>query len=287
MTERRVAVVTDSTACIPADVMDANSIQVIPQILNWEGQSLLDGVDIKPDAFYARLKTARELPTTSQPAPGQFVDFFSEVAETADGIVGIFISERLSGTLASARTAAAELAGYPIEIVDSRSTAMGLGLMVMKAAQVAARGHGVADVARVARSLVSRVRIVFAVDTLEYLHRGGRIGGAQRMIGSLLSIKPVLHLQDGAIEPLASVRTKRKALNQLVEVVASDTRGAQHVHAAVVNAAATDVADWLCEQVQERLHPDELLQAELSPVIGTHVGPGTVGIAYYAEPDGS
>ena len=283
MLKQKVAIVTDSTAYIPAELIEKHNIHVIPQILNWEGESLLDGVDILPDAFYERLKTSGIIPTSSQPSPGQFADFFAKVAETAESIVGIFISEHLSGTLASAHAAAQTLPEIPIEIVDSRSTTMGLGLITLAAARTAERGHSHAEVAQVARDLVSRMRVLFVVDTLEYLHKGGRIGGAQRLFGSLLSIKPVLHLEDGRIEPLASVRTKRKAIEHMLSAVEDETRGQMHIRAAVFDASAPQHVDMVYTLVKQRINPDELIQASLSPVIGTHVGPGTVGIAYYVE----
>lgn len=283
MSKQKVAVVTDSTAYIPAELIEKYNIHVVPLILNWEGGSLLDGVDILPDAFYERLKTAGEIPTSSQPSPGYFADCFAKISETAESIVGIFISEHLSGTLDSAHAAAKTLPNIPLEIVDSRSTSMGLGLIALTAARAAERGNSHAEVAQVARDLVPRMRVLFVVDTLEYLHKGGRIGGARRLFGSMLSIKPVLHLKDGRIEPLASIRTKRKAIEHMVSAVEDEIRGQKHIRAAVIDAGTPHYADMVYTLVKQRTNPDELLQASLSPVIGTHVGPGTVGVAYYVE----
>ena len=242
---------------------------------------MLDGVDIQQDAFYQRLQTANELPTTSQPSVGQFMEFFTKVAETADSIVGIFISEALSGTMDSARSAVKEMPELPIEVVDSRSASMGLALIVTEAARMAAAGNGYEEIAATARAIVPKVRLLFVVDTLEFLHRGGRIGGAQRLVGSVLSIKPILHLVDGKIESLASVRTKRKAINRLLEIVSDESGWKPEVHYGVLDAMAPETGDMVFEQIKQQGQPSELLRSGISPVIGTHIGPGAVGVAFY------
>lgn len=283
MTKAQVAVVTDSTCNIPQDLLELHKIHVIPQVVNWDGASLLDGIDIQPAEFYQRLSTSDTMPTTSQPSAGEFLEFFTGVAENAETIVAILVSDELSGTLDSARTAAGMLEGTPIEIVDSRSASMGLGLIVLAAARAAERGLSHQAVAEVARSIVPKMKVMFVVDTLEFLHKGGRIGGAQRLIGSMLSMKPLLHLVDGRIEPLARIRTKKKAIKHLLEIVFADTESATKVHAAILSAVAPYERDEIRAAVIERVNPVEMPFAELSPVIGTHVGPGTVGIAYYSD----
>ncbi|MCB8938475.1 MAG: DegV family protein [Ardenticatenaceae bacterium] len=282
MSKAKVAVVVDSTAYIPPALVAQYNIHVIPQILNWEGSSLRDDVDIKPDAFYARLANAKEMPTTSQPSAGEFHEFFSKVAETAESIVAVLISKSLSGTQASAQAAADMMSDYPIEIVDSESAAMGLGYMALAAARAAEAGADYQEAAAAARALVKGMRVLFVVDTLEFLHRGGRIGGAQRLIGSMLSIKPILHLVDGKIEPLASVRTKKKALAHLMEVAKEEMGGKSGVKAAVIHAAAADDAQSLHAQLSEILNPEEMHIVELSPVVGAHVGPKALGVVFYA-----
>ena len=284
MAKARVAIATDSTSYIPPDLVDKYNIHVIPEILNWDGETYLDDVDIKPTEFYNRLSTSKELPTTSQPSAGEFVEFFTKIGESGESIVGIFISDDLSGTIDSATTAKEMLADLPIEIIDSRSASMGLGFIVLAAARAAEEGLSQSEVAQLARDMVPDVKTIFVVDTLEYLHKGGRIGGAQRLIGSMLSIKPVLHLDDGRIEPLASIRTKRKAIDHALEIIKEDISGKGPLHASVIHAAAPEAAAKFSEQVMELLGPVELLTAELSPVVGTHTGPGLVGLGYYCEP---
>lgn len=283
MSKVKVAIVTDSTANLPVDVLKEHNIYVIPQILNWEGKSLLDQIDISTEEFYQRLPQSKDLPKTSQPAPGQFTEHFNTVAEGAESIVAIFVSEFLSGTLQSAHLGAEAMGDYPIEIVDSRSVSLGLGLLVVAAARYAVEGHDYQEVAAYVRTLAPRLRVLFVVDTLEYLHKGGRIGGAQRLVGSMLSIKPVLHLEDGKIEPLASIRTKNKAIQHMLDVVLGEMKNKTQVHAGVIHARAIEDALYVADRVRTEANPKELLINELTPVIGANVGPGVVGMGYYTE----
>lgn len=283
MPKVKVAIVTDSVANLTPEVIAEHNIYVIPQILNWEGKSLLDQIDITTREFYERLPHSKDLPKTSQPAPGQFTEHFQKVAEGAESIVAIFVSEFLSGTLQSAHLGAEAMGNYPIEIVDSRSASLGQGLLAVAAARHAAEGHDYREVAEHVRALVPRLRVLFVVDTLEYLHKGGRIGGAQRLVGSMLSIKPVLHLEDGRIEPLASIRTKAKAIQHMLDVVVGEMKGTSRVHAGVIHARAPEDAERIVRYVREAVNPVELLVSELTPVIGANVGPGVVGMGYYTE----
>ncbi len=283
MSKRKVALVIDSTVNLPEKFVEKYNIFVIPLIVNWAGESLHDGVDITPTAFYERLTRAKEMPSTSQPSAGEFVDVFTKAAETAESILCLTISSELSGTYASANAARDMLEDIPIEIVDTRSTVMAMGFMALKAAEAIENGADLAEAAQAARDLISKVRILFVVDTLEFLHRGGRIGGASRLFGSVLSIKPVLTLEDGRIETLEKIRTKRKAIQYMVDYVVADVAGKSDIHAVMLNAVALDDADAAAAKLQQRLNIENISHSELSPVIGTHVGPGAIGIAYYAE----
>lgn len=284
MSKAKVAIVTDSTVNLPVDIIREHNIYVIPQILNWEGKSYLDQIDISTEEFYQRLPHSNDLPKTSQPAPGQFTEHFQKVAEGAESIVAIFVSQELSGTIQSAHLGAEAMGDFPIEIVDSRTVSLGLGLLVVAAARYVAEGHDdYQDVAAYVRKLVPRMRVMFVVDTLEYLHKGGRIGGAKRLVGSVLSIKPVLHLEDGKIEPLASIRTKSKAIQHMLDVVLGEMKGKQNIHAGVIHARAESEAMHIVEQVRAAVNCKELLVNELTPVIGANVGPGIVGMGYYTE----
>jgi DegV family protein with EDD domain len=279
---KAVAIVTDRTCNLPDDLIVQYDINVIAQILNWAGESLLDGIDSQPEAFYERLSTSATIPTTSQPSAGEFFEYLSKVAESADSIVAVLISDELSGTIGCARTAVDMMEGTPIEIVDSRAASMGLGFAALEAARAAASGMSAKEVAQVAKEVAGRVRVMFVVDTLEYLHRGGRIGGASRMIGSMLALKPVLHLDDGKIDTLAKIRTKKKAMRYMLDVVKEEAQG-RKIHASVINALAPVEGEQLKATLEQEMDVVEFIPSDLSPVIGTHVGPGTVGIVYYAD----
>ena len=283
MSKRKVAVVMDGTANLSREILAKYDIATIPLNLIWGGESYRDGVDITTDEFYERLAHSSELPTTSQPSIGDFHEFYAKVAETAESIVCVTLSSELSGTYASAVGAAGLMENCPIEVVDSRTVSVGHGFIALAAAHAAQAGADFQDVAQAASVLVPAVDVYFAVDTLEYLHRGGRIGGASWLIGSALSIKPVLQIDDGKIDSMARVRTKKKALNYLVDLAVEKYGGKENIHLAVVDAVARDEARLLGEELQKRLNPVELIYGELSPVIGAHAGPGTVGFGGYYE----
>jgi len=264
-----IAIITDSTAYIPKELVDTYDIKVAPQVLIWGDESFLDGVDIQPAEFYERLSTSSVMPTTSQATVAAFHSIFEPLAEAGTPMVVIVISEKLSGTLQSARQAKEMFQGATIELVDSRSTSMELGFHVLAAARAAEAGRSFEEVVRVARQAPDHTGVYFVVDTLEFLHRGGRIGGASRFIGR--------------VEPFEKVRTKKKAKARLLDVLEEQVGGKSNLRLAALHAAAEGEARELLEAAVERLDPVETLLAEVSPVVGTHAGPGTVGIAYCTD----
>lgn len=278
----KVTVVTDSTAYIPAAAQQGLDIPVIPLWLIWGDQRYRDGVDIDAATFYARLPGSTVFPTTSQPSAGEFEDFFRGLG--ARRIVGIFISSKLSGTVASALTAAEALPDLTIRVIDSLSTSMGQGFQVLAAARAAAAGQTIDEVVAAAESVRERLHVLFAVDTLEYLHRGGRIGGAKRFLGTALNIKPVLELsREGRIEAVAQIRTKRKAVAYLLDTIEERLGGKQLAEAAVLDVAVPDEGDALAAEVARRFGLENVWRTTVSPVIGAHVGPGTVGVCCYSK----
>jgi DegV family protein with EDD domain len=283
MNGHKIAVVTDSTAYIPEEALGDLSIPVIPLWLIWGDERFRDGVDIDPPTFYRRLRESKTFPTTSQPSAGEFVDFFRQAGAGADAIVGVFISSKLSGTVPNAQAARAQLPELTIRIVDSLSTSMGLGFVALAAAQAAAAGQSLDEVVAAAEDMRDRIHLLFTVDTLEYLHRGGRIGGAKRLLGTALNIKPLLHLEEGSIEPLVQVRTKRKAVTQMLEIAEERLGGKRMAEAAVLDVDSPKEGASVIEQVRDRFGISTVYRTTVSPVIGAHAGPGTVGIAFYAE----
>ena len=288
MSNRKIAVVTDSTAYIPAQALGDLDIPIIPLWLIWGDERFRDGVDIDPPTFYRRLREAKTLPTTSQPSAGEFVDFFRRVAaeNDTDTIVGAYISSGLSGTVASAQAAKAQVPELDITIIDSLVASMGLGFVALAAARVAAAGGSLEKVVAAAEETRDGINLLLTVDTLEYLHRGGRIGGGKRFLGTALKIKPLLHLEDGRIEALTQVRTKRKAIAQMLDIVEERLGGRQMAEVSILDADSPEEAEAVAEQVKERFGISTVYCAMVSPAIGTHVGPGTIGITFYpAAPD--
>ena len=280
---QRSAVVTDSTADLPHQLVEAYNIQVVPQILIMGDKTWLDGVDIDPPTFYQLLQTSPHFPSTSQPSVRDFHEIFLELSKSAEGIVAILVSNELSGTVNSALAAKVSLPEVPIEVVDSRGASMMLGLAVLAATRAAAAGKGLEEVADAARALVGRTHVYFVVDTLEYLHRGGRIGTAARLFGTALNLKPVLEIRDGIVQPVARIRTRRKALERLYELLREHQAAGDRLHMAVIHVAAPEEAAQLADKLKAQFHPVELIESECGPVIGTHAGPGTVGVAFHME----
>lgn len=285
MSSQKIVVMTDSSAYIPREALGDFSIPVIPLWLLWDDERFRDGVDIDPPTFYRRLRESKTFPTTSQPSAGEFESFFRQVGAAADAIVAVFLSSKLSGTIPNAQAAQAQVPELNIRIVDSLSTSMGLALSVLAAARAAATGKSLDEVVTAAEEMRDRTHLLFTVDTLEYLHRGGRIGGAKRLMGTALNIKPLLHLEDGRIEPLAQVRTKRKAVAQMLAVVEERLGGKRMAEAGVLDVDSPEEGDALAEQVKERFGISTVYRTTVSPAIGTHAGPGTVGIGFYAASD--
>ena len=283
MAGKKIIIVTDSSAYIPDEAQEDLNIAVIPLWLLWDEKSYQDGIDIFPDEFYRRLKESKTLPTSSQPSAQEFVDFYQKVLADADAIVSVLVSSKISGTIASAEAAAAEHPEWGVRIVDSYSSAMGLGLTVLAAARAAEGGRSIDQVVAAAENMRDRVNTIFVVDTLEYLHKGGRISGGKRLLGSALNIKPILHFEEGQIRPLSQARTKHKALNQLLEIVEERLDGKLMQETAIMDVNSPDEGDMVADMVRERFKPDRVHRTTVSPVVGTHVGPGTVGIAFYAE----
>lgn len=280
----KTAIVTDSTAWIPKDLTDKYNISVAPQVLIWGEQTLNDGVDIQPEEFYARIKTAKVMPTTSQASIVTMQNIFNHLLEKDFDVLGIFISSKLSGTIQSV-THAREALGTgadKVHLVDSQSTAMAMGFQVLAAARAVADGASLRDAQALAEKARDHTGVYFAVDTLEFLHRGGRIGGAQRFLGTALNMKPVLAIIDGRVEPIERIRTKSKALDRVLELVMEQTKGKPHIHLATLHANAPMEAKNLLERASKELHAEESILTEVSPVIGNHTGPGTVGLAYMA-----
>lgn len=279
----RVVIVTDSSPNIPNDVLERYQIHVVPLTLIWGDETFADGVDITPEEFYRRLETSDILPSTSQPSVADFKKTFQPLLEDGHDILAVLISDKLSGTIDSAMGAREELDKQRIQIVDSESTAMAAGFQVLEAAKAAQDGQSLMECKNIAEKARENSGVVFVVDTLEFLHRGGRIGGAKRFVGTILNVKPILALKEGEVISIDQVRTHKRALEKIVDIVEERTRDAESVRLATLHANAEETATFLLQKAKEKFSPQETVIAEVSPVIGTHAGPGVVGLAYLTD----
>ena len=278
----KTAVVTDSTAYIPDELCQQLNITVVPLSVIWGHETYSDGVSITPAEFYTRLETAKVMPSTSQATPAAMQKAFSSLLESGYDVMGVFISEKLSGTLDSARQAREELASArdKIALFDSQTVAMALGFQALALARAAAGGASLKDCQALAERVRPNTGVYFAVETLEFLRRGGRIGGAQALLGSALSVKPILTIKDGTVDSAGSVRTSKKAHDRVIELVAEKCAGTTNVRLATLHANAEESAKAVLQTAAAKLNAVEAILSTVSPAIGTHLGPGTVGLAY-------
>ncbi|HEY6744477.1 MAG TPA: DegV family protein [Mycobacteriales bacterium] len=274
----RVAVVTDSTAYLPDGLADRLSIRVVPLQVVLGGRSGAEGSEVTPAQVASALASWVPV-STSRPTPAQFASVYQDALDRgASEVVSLHLSRELSGTWDSARLAAAEVGSDRIRVVDSRSAAMGLGFAVLAAAQAAAAGGSQEQVYEAAVGTAERTTTLFYVDTLEHLRRGGRIGAAQALLGTALSVKPILHVQEGRIVPLEKVRTVSKGIARL-EALAVAAAGDGPADVAVHHLAAAERAALLAERLRARLpQVGQFYASEVGAVVGAHVGPGVLGV---------
>lgn len=276
-----VIIVTDSSAYLPKAYVDQYKIPVVPLTVNWEGKSYLDGVDIQAEEFYQQLSQSKSMATTSQATVGQFIELFGKLLDAGKQVFYLSISSGLSATIDSAVQAKVEL-GNPenLIVMDSKLVSMALGLMVLEVARAAEKGASLKECQALAQDAFGRIGVYFTVDTLEYLHRGGRINSASRLLGSALNLKPILEIRGGKIELVESVISRKKALMRMVDLIEKGIDGRSPVRLAPFHALAFDDMVVMENLAKERLNPIEIIRSEVSPVIGSHVGPGTVSMAY-------
>lgn len=280
---RSIAIVTDSTSDLPAELQRRYCIEVIPLNVHFGQETLRDGVDVSPSAFMAKLAGSDTLPTTSHPAVSAFEGAFRSLAETHDEILCVLSSSKLSGTVRSARLAAGSVADtVPVEVVDSMNVAYALGCQAIRAAHLADEAMPLPQIVATLTSEQDSYHIVFFVETLEHLRRGGRIGKAAQLLGSLLQLKPLLRVEEGQVVPFERTRTRPKAIAALIDF-AKELRDIDQV--AVLYNTTPDEARELAETLGDALGLDDVPVAHIGPVISAHVGPGVLGIAVKEAPD--
>jgi DegV family protein with EDD domain len=270
--------VSDSTAGLPAEMVARYGVRVVPLYISMGEHLYREGVDLSYDEFYQRLPKADPLPTTSQPSPGDLAEVYESLArDGATSIISIHLSSGISGTVGSAKLAAQDL-DIPVTVVDTQC-AVGVHRLAVEAAAVAlANDTGHDEAVAAAEAVVAAHRTAFVVDTLEYLHKGGRIGGASALLGSMLQLKPLLHFMNGEITSLEKVRSSGRALERLVEIMVEWVGNEEPMRAVIMHAACPDRAERAAAMLRERLQIATVDTVLLTPVIGAHVGNGTLGI---------
>ena len=273
-----VRIVTDSTADLPRELVKKLGIEVVPLTVRFGNESYLDGVNLSGDQFFQKLVSNPVLPTTGAPSPGTFGDLYRSIMAKGDEVVSIHISNKLSATYTSAATARGNLpANSPVEVIDSMSVSMGLGLIVLQAARAAAAGARFTDVVKLVKEKMPLIRLYGIFDTLEYLQKGGRIGRAQAFLGSLLNLKPIVVILEGEVHPFERVRTKAKAMNRVLKLV-EDSNKVDEV--AVLHATSPGDLEDLSKRIGAVVPGTTVHRCQFGPVLGTYVGPGAMALCF-------
>lgn len=278
-----VRIVTDTTACLHPETARKYGIPVIPQVINFGNDSFLEGIDIDIPTFMAKLKASAELPKTAAPPPELFVEQFQKITLHGEPVLCIHPSIHVSGTVRSAQIAAAEFPGADIHVMDTGFVASPLATMVERAAEWAAAGEDIGTIRARLDEMIPRCRIYFLVATLEYLAKGGRIGGAAALLGSLLQIKPILTFQDGRVNQFEKERTHKQALARLKELAAAQIASTKEGYLTVMHAGAPEQGHALAEELCARLRLTTVPVHDMPPAIVTHGGPGVLGVGFFTD----
>ena len=284
--KRKVAIVVDSSSCLPRTLLEKWDIRIVPHELIIDERSFRDGIDIEPSDFYQLLKKNHKIPTTSSPKPAGFLEVFRSASAVADSVVCITLSATFSATHQSASVAAdmasEEIPDLQIKVVDSQAAAGAEGLIALEAARTAHNGADMDQVVSRTQELIPEVNLIAFLDTLYYLRRGGRVPRVSAWAGSILGIKPLTELKLGEARVLDKPRTRAKAMERLVRIAKERVQGPP-AHVNVMHAQASDDAERLCERVQAELNCREAFISEFTPVMGAHLGPGLLGLAFYTD----
>jgi DegV family protein with EDD domain len=274
-------IVADTTCGMAPQMARELGIPLIPQIINFGEESFREGVDIDHAGFMARLQTSRVLPKTAAPYPGDFIEAFERFIAEGESMICILPSADVSGTVRSATTAKEACAAADIRIIDTRTVAGPLATLVLEADKLAKTGASADEVEAFVRDMMPRARIYFLVDTLEYLRRGGRIGGAATLVGSMLQIKPILTFIGGRIDQFSKERTKKRALARVKELVLSEAAHGDDAHITVMYTSAPDEAQAFADELKAALGVSTVLLMTLVPAVVTHAGPGALAVGFF------
>ncbi len=273
--KQTVKIVTDSTADMQPETLRRLGVAVVPLMVLMGDQTYRDGIDITAQEFYRRLPQLSKLPSTSQPAPGNFMQVYEEALADGSSVISLHLSAKLSGTYQNAVVAAQNFPPGRVRVIDTQVVSAGIAMFVQTAVEMARNGRTIDEIEAEMLSMCERVKIIAIVDTLEYLRKGGRIGGLRSFLGSVLSVKPILHLKDGEVQPLAQVRTHTKALQRVAEIV----KGMGKLERlAIMHAADPDGAGELANLLSPVFPLKDMYISDIGPVIGTHTGPRCIGV---------
>ncbi len=280
MKNRKVAIVTDGTCSLSPARGEELGIHIAPIYVTFGDKTYRAGIDLNDAEFYKLLAASKKLPTTAQPTVDDFVNIYNKLADEVDEIITIVISHHMSATIQSAEMANEHFTKIPVHIVDSESVSLGLGMMSLAAARAAGQGQDAQSILKLVDDIKKRLNVIFTVKTLEYLHKGGRIGGGTAFLGSALDIKPILYISNGRIEPLEKQRTRNRSLSRLLELM-KEKVGDQPVHIAVLHGNTPQEATQFEHSIRDQFNCIELITSDMGPVIGVHAGPGTLGLVFY------
>ena len=282
MKNRKVAIVTDGACSLTPAQGEQLGVNIAPVYITFEEKTYRAGIDLDHEGFYRFLKESKKLPTTAQPTAADFLELYNKLADEADEIVTIVISHHMSATLQSAEMAKEHFDKVPVHIIDSESVSLGLGLMAIAAAKAAEQGKDAKAVLNLIENIKQNINVIFTVNTLEYLHKGGRIGGGTAFLGAALDIKPILYIKDGRIEPLERQRTRKRSISRMVELMEKKV-GSKPVHVAILHGNAPEESHQLEETIRNQFNCVDMLNSDMGPVIGVHAGPGTLGLVFYTS----
>ena len=274
-------IVADTTCGLPREMLTERGITLIPQVVIFGEESFHDDKDLDTASFLQKLKAFKSLPKTAAPEPPLYYPVFEEAQKKGESVVVVAPTGKASGTVRSAQTAAQEFPEVDIRVVDTQTISCNLGSLVLLANDLARAGKSASQIVATLEDLIPRGRIYFLVDTLEYLAKGGRIGGAKRLVAELLEIKPILQIKDGQVEPFEQQRTKRRAIARLVEVVAENCKGGDSAHLCVIQAEAELEARAFAEELQSKVNVPHIPIYELPPAIVVHAGPRAMGVGFF------
>lgn len=280
----KIGIVSDSTSDVPKEYVDKLKIKIVPLSVIFGDQSYLDdGVDITIEKFYEKLKVSDVLPTTAQPSPGDFIKTYRDMLEEYDGILSIHISKKMSGTIASAEMAKKEFPEDKITIIDSELVHMPLGFLAMRAAELALEGAGSKEIVEGVMDLKSKLKVLFVPSTLEYLKKGGRIGRSKALLASLLEIKPILTLNLGEVSPYKNTRRWNQAKTEMINSMDSMLDKPEKMTVSICDSDNKPDRDEMAERIKEKFKPKKMILGDIGGIVGTHLGPGGIGITFYEE----